>query len=72
MARGRLNKRLPYSLRTPFVILGDVIGRNYRHGERNLIAVSVCRVSGMPKHRLPDRANLDGGVTIRRYPAPAI
>ena len=72
MAKGRLNKRLPYSLRPLFVILGDVIGRNYRHGERNLMAVSVCVAFGMPKHWLPDRANLGGGVSIRRYPVPAI
>ena len=48
MAQDGLKIRLPHSLRTLLVILGGVIGRNYRHGERNLVAVSVCGAFGMP------------------------
>ncbi|MBT3535928.1 MAG: HAMP domain-containing histidine kinase [Rhodospirillaceae bacterium] len=40
--------RLPPSVRALFRLLGGVVGRNYHHGERNLVAVSVCGVFGMP------------------------
>jgi signal transduction histidine kinase len=40
--------RLLSSLRALFAVLGGVIGRNYHHGERNLVAVSACGAFGMP------------------------
>ncbi len=43
-----LTIRLLHSLRALFAVLGGVIGRNYHHGERNLVAVSVCGAFGMP------------------------
>lgn len=36
------------ALKALFAILGGVVGRNYHHGERNLVAVSVCGAFGMP------------------------
>ena len=48
MALDGLNTRPLLSLPALFVVLGGVIGRNYHHGERNLVAVSVCGAFGMP------------------------